>query len=148
MDEPGDLVVALAPFAVRPSFGQPANISSRRRCISSWERDSMSWETIQTWPNGSSMRPGTIPVELVVHGDEHLRSRPLRRLHRRVRILDLEREPHRRSAERARLCGAELGVVLRHHDGGIPDPEFGMDDAPVGAGEPGAGLDRPEGIAV
>ena len=43
-------------------YGQPpANISSRRRCISSWERDSMSCETIQTWPNGSSMRPARYP---------------------------------------------------------------------------------------
>ena len=47
--------------ASRTPFGQPANISSRRRCISSRERDSMSCEMIQTCPNGSSMRPARYP---------------------------------------------------------------------------------------
>ena len=47
--------------AVSWRFVQFPNISSRRRCISSWERDSMGWETIQTWPKGSSMRPARYP---------------------------------------------------------------------------------------
>ena len=61
MDEHDDLGAALAPFARRPPFDQPPNISSRRRCISSGERDSMSCEMIQTCPNGSSMRPARHP---------------------------------------------------------------------------------------
>ena len=85
-----------------------------------------------------------VSIELDVHGDEHLGPRPFGRFHRRIRVLDFEREPHRRSAERERLRGAEIGVVLGHHDGGGPDPELGVDDAPVRGGEPGAALDGAE----
>ena len=92
--------------------------------------------------------PGSVAIELVVHGDEHLRSRPLGRCDRRVRVLDLEREPNWGSTEGARLRGTEVRVVFRHHDGRGPDSELGVDDAPVRCGEPGAVLDRPEGIAV
>ena len=108
----------------------------------------MSCETIQTCPNGILDPPGAVSVELVVHRNEDLGPRVLRRRHRRIGILDVERETHRRPAEGARLGRAEVGVVLGQKDRRVSDPDLGVDDASVRGGQPGSGLDRPECLVV